>query len=181
MSRIGKMPIAIPAGIEVKVEGTTVLVSKGNQKLTQAVHPDMTVSVENNVIKVARPDDTNQHKALHGLTRSLINNMIIGLSQGYAKNLEINGVGFRAQKQGNKIVLNLGYSHPVEVVEPEGITIEVPAPNRIVVKGADKQLVGETAAKIRSLRVPDAYHGKGVKYDFEVLKLKEGKTGAKGA
>lgn len=181
MSRIGKMPIAIPGGIEVKVEGTTVLVSKGNQKLTQAVHPDMTVLVENNVIRVARPDDSNRHKALHGLTRSLINNMIIGLSQGYAKNLEINGVGFRAQKQSNKIVLNLGYSHPVEVVEPEGITIEVPAPNRIVVKGADKQLVGETAAKIRSLRVPDAYHGKGIKYDFEVLKLKEGKTGAKGA
>jgi large subunit ribosomal protein L6 len=107
--------------------------------------------------------------------------MIIGISQGFSKNLDINGVGFRAQKQGNKVVLNLGYSHPVEVVEPEGITIEVPAPNRIVVKGADKQLVGEIAAKIRSIRVPDAYHGKGVKYDFEVLKLKEGKTGAKGA
>jgi len=181
MSRIGKMPIAIPAGIEVKVEGTTVLVSKGNQKLIQAVHPDMTVTVENNIIRVSRPDETNQHKALHGLTRSLINNMIIGISQGFSKNLDINGVGFRAQKQGNKVVLNLGYSHPVEVVEPEGITIEVPAPNRIVVKGADKQLVGETAAKIRSIRVPDAYHGKGVKYDFEVLKLKEGKTGAKGA
>ncbi|MDW7658105.1 MAG: 50S ribosomal protein L6 [Bacillota bacterium] len=181
MSRIGKMPIAVPGGIEVKVEGKTVLVSKGNQKLSQVVHPDMTVTVENNVIKVTRPDDSNQHKALHGLTRSLINNMIIGISQGFTKNLDINGVGFRAQKQGNKIVLNLGYSHPVEVVEPEGITIEVPAPNRIVVKGADKQLVGETAAKIRSIRVPDAYHGKGVKYDFEVLKLKEGKTGAKGA
>lgn len=181
MSRIGKMPIAVPAGIEVKVDGTTVLVSKGNQKLSQAVHPDMTVTVENNVIRVTRPDDSNQHKALHGLTRSLINNMIIGMSQGFTKNLDINGVGFRAQKQGNKVVLNLGYSHPVEVVEPEGITIEVPAPNRIVVKGADKQLVGETAAKIRSIRVPDAYHGKGVKYDFEVLKLKEGKTGAKGA
>ena len=181
MSRIGKMPITIPDGIEVNVEGTTVMVSKGNQKLNQVVHPDMTVTVDHNIIRVSRPDDSNQHKALHGLTRSLINNMIIGLSQGFSKNLDINGVGFRAQKQGSKLVLNLGYSHPVEVVEPEGITIDVPAPNRIVVKGADKQLVGETAAKIRSLRVPDAYHGKGVKYDFEVLKLKEGKTGAKGA
>lgn len=179
MSRIGKMPIAIPAGIEVKIDGSTVTVSKGNESLQQAVHPNMAVAVENNEIKVTRPDDSNQNKALHGLTRSLINNMMIGLSQGFTKNLEINGVGFRAQKQGKTIVLNLGYSHPVEVAEPEGITIDVPAPNRLTVKGADKQLVGETAAKIRSLRIPDPYHGKGIKYDFEVLKLKEGKTGAK--
>jgi large subunit ribosomal protein L6 len=173
------MPIAIPAGIEVKVEGPTVSVSKGKETLLQTIHPNMSVQVENNEIKVIRPDDSKMNKSLHGLTRSLINNMIIGLSQGFSKNLEINGVGFRAQKQGKTIVLNLGYSHTLEVVEPEGITIDVPAPNRLTVKGADKQMVGETAAKIRSLRVPDPYHGKGIKYDFEVLKLKEGKTGAK--
>ncbi|MBP8988602.1 MAG: 50S ribosomal protein L6 [Clostridia bacterium] len=179
MSRIGKMPITIPDGVEIKVDGSTVTVSKGNQKLTQEIHPDMTVTVENNMIRVNRPDDTKQHKALHGLTRSLVNNMIIGVSQGFSRTLEINGIGFRAQKQGNKIVLNLGFSHPLEIVEPDGITIEVPAPNRIVVKGCDKQRVGETAARIRALRVPDPYHGKGIKYDYEVLKLKEGKTGAK--
>lgn len=181
MSRIGKMPIAIPTGVTVKVEGADITVSKEGEKLIQAIHPEMTVEIDNNNIIVKRPSDAKKHKALHGLTRSLINNMVIGLTQGYVKNLEINGVGFRAQKQGNKLVMNLGYSHPVEVVEPQGITIEVPAPNRIVVKGADKQLVGETAARIRSLRVPDAYHGKGIKYDFEILRLKEGKAGAKGA
>ena len=179
MSRIGKMPITIPDGVEIKVDGSTVTVSKGSQKLTQEIHPDMTVTVENNMIRVNRPDDTKQHKALHRLTRSLVNNMIIGVSQGFSRTLEINGIGFRAQKQGNKIVLNLGFSHPLEIVEPDGITIEVPAPNRIVVKGCDKQRVGETAARIRALRVPDPYHGKGIKYDYEVLKLKEGKTGAK--
>ena len=180
MSRIGKLPITVPAGIDVTIEGSTVTVKSGQQVLTQVIHPNMTVTMENNIISVRRPDDTNQNKALHGLTRSLINNMIVGMSQGFTKNLEINGVGYRAQKQGNKVVLNLGYSHPIEVVEPAGITLEVPAPNKIVVKGADKQMVGETAAKIRALRIPDAYHGKGVKYDCEVLKLKEGKTGAKG-
>jgi large subunit ribosomal protein L6 len=181
MSRIGKMPIAIPAGITVKIEGMEITVSKEGEKLTQAIHPEMAVEIENNRIIVKRPSDAKKHKALHGLTRSLINNMVIGLTQGYVKNLEINGVGFRAQKQGNKLVMNLGYSHPVEVVEPLGITIEVPAPNRIIVKGANKQLVGETAARIRSLRVPDAYHGKGIKYDYEILRFKEGKAGAKGA
>ena len=180
MSRIGKMPIEIPAGMDVKVEGSTVTVQSGQLVLTQVVHPDMTVSIEKNIITVSRPSDSKTHKALHGLTRALVNNMVTGVSKGFAKNLEINGVGFRAQKQGNKLVLNLGYSHPIELVEPAGITIEVPAQNRIVVKGADKQLVGETAAKIRSFRLPDAYKGKGVKYDFEVLRLKEGKTGAKG-
>ena len=181
MSRIGKMPIAIPAGVEVKVDGDTVVVKNGNTMLTQVVHPNMRVAVDGSLIKVESPDDSNKNKALHGLTRSLINNMVIGVSQGFVKNLDINGVGYRAQKQGNKLVLNIGYSHPIEVEEPAGIAIDVPAQNKIVVKGADKQLVGETAAKIRSLRVPDAYHGKGIKYDFEVLKLKEGKTGAKGA
>lgn len=180
MSRIGKMPIAIPAGVEVKVDGSVVTVQAGKNLLTQVVHPDMTVAVEDGVIRVSRPSDSKMHKALHGLTRSLLNNMVVGVDKGFSKNLDINGVGFRAQKQGNKLVLNLGYSHPIDLVEPSGITFDVPAPNRIVVKGADKQLVGEIAAKIRSFRLPDAYKGKGVKYDFEVLKLKEGKTGAKG-
>jgi large subunit ribosomal protein L6 len=180
MSRIGKMPIAIPAGVEVNIQGNEVEVKSGKTTLTQTVHPAMTVKVEDNKILVSRPSDTKEHKALHGLTRSLLNNMVIGVSQGFAKNLDINGVGFKATKAGNKLTLNLGYSHAIEVIEPSGITFEVPAPNRVIVKGADKQLVGETAAKIRSFRVPDAYKGKGVKYDFEVLRLKEGKTGAKG-
>lgn len=180
MSRIGKMPIAIPAGVEVNIQGNEVEVKSDKTTLTQIVHPAMTVKIEENKIVVSRPSDTKEHKALHGLTRSLLNNMVIGVSQGFAKNLDINGVGFKATKAGNKLTLNLGYSHSIEVLEPTGITFEVPAPNRIIVKGADKQLVGETAAKIRSFRVPDAYKGKGVKYDYEVLRLKEGKTGAKG-
>lgn len=181
MSRIGKMPIEIPAGVEVAIDGNVVTVKSGQITLTQVVHNDMNVAVEDKKILVTRPSDEKQHRALHGLTRSLINNMVVGVSKGFSKNLDINGVGFKAQKQGTKLVLNLGYSHPIEMVEPAGITLEVPAPNKIIVKGADKQLVGEIAAKIRSFRTPDAYKGKGVKYDFEVLKLKEGKTGAKGA
>ncbi len=180
MSRIGKMPIAIPAGVEVKVDGQVVTVKSGKTTLTQTVHPDITVSVEGSTVTVTRPSDEKKHRALHGLTRSLVNNMVVGVSQGFSKNLDIAGVGFKAVKQGNKVVMSLGFSHTIDVVEPAGITIEVPAPNKIIVKGADKQLVGETAAKIRALRLPDPYKGKGVKYDFEVLKLKEGKTGAKG-
>lgn len=180
MSRIGKKPIDIPQGIDVKIDGNVVLVQKGNETLTQIINKDITARVEGNQILVERPSDEKQHRALHGLTRSLINNMVVGLSQGFSKNLEINGVGFRAQKQGNKVTFNLGYSHPIELVEPQGITIDVTAPNRITVKGADKQLVGETAAKIRAYRLPDAYKGKGIKYDYEILRLKEGKTGAKG-
>lgn len=179
MSRIGKMPIDVPQDIEVKIDGNVVTVKKGSEALSQVVNKDMTVKMENNQILVERPTDEKRHRALHGLTRSLINNMVVGLAQGFSKNLEINGVGFRAQKQGNKVTFNLGYSHPIELVEPQGITVEVPAPNRITVRGADKQLVGETAAKIRAFRLPDAYKGKGIKYDYEVLRLKEGKTGAK--
>lgn len=180
MSRIGKMPIEIPAGIDVKIDGNVVTVKSGQNVLTQTIHGDMIVTIEDKTITVSRPSDEKQHKALHGLTRSLINNMVVGMSKGFTKNLDINGVGYKAQKQGNKLVLNLGYSHPIEMIEPAGITIDVPAANKVIVKGADKQLVGEVAAKIRSYRLPDAYKGKGVKYDFEVLKLKEGKTGAKG-
>lgn len=180
MSRIGRMPIAIPANVDVKIDKNVVTVKSGATTLTQVCHPDMTVAVVDKQIIVTRPSDEKEHRALHGLTRSLINNMIVGVSTGFSKNLDINGVGFKAQKQGNKLVLNVGFSHPIEVIEPEGITIEVPAQNKIIVKGADKQLVGETAAKIRAFRTPDAYKGKGIKYDFEVLRLKEGKTGAKG-
>lgn len=179
MSRIGKKPIDIPAGVNVSIDGQVVSVKSGSTTLQHTVHPDITAELSGSQILVTRPSDAKEHRSLHGLTRSLINNMVVGVSQGFSKNLEINGVGFRAQKQGNKVVLNLGYSHPIEVVEPEGITVDVPAPNRLTVKGADKQLVGETAAKIRALRLPDPYKGKGIKYDYEVLRLKEGKTGAK--
>ncbi len=179
MSRIGNKPIAIPAGIDVKIDGSTVTVKKGNESLSQEIDTRFTIENNGSELVVKRPSDQKEDKALHGLYRSLINNMVVGLHTGFEKKLEINGVGFRAQKQGNTLNLSIGYSHPVEVVEPAGITIEVPAQNRITVKGADKQLVGETAAKIRSLRVPDPYKGKGIKYDTEVLRLKQGKTGAK--
>ena len=179
MSRIGRMPIAVPAGVEVKQDGQVITVNGKGGTLTQIVHADMKVVIDGAVVTVERPSDAKQHKALHGLTRSLINNMVVGVSTGFAKTLEINGVGYKVIKDGKKIVLSLGYSHPVEMVEPEGITLEVPAANRIIVKGADKQLVGETAAKIRSYRLPDAYKGKGIKYSTEILRIKEGKTGSK--
>lgn len=179
MSRIGKKPITIPAGIDVKVNDNLVTVSSKKESLSQEINPLITVKVVDGSVHVSAADDEKQTKALHGLYRSLINNMIIGLTEGFSKNLEINGIGFRAALQGNKLVLNLGYSHPIEMVIPQGITLEVPSQTKITVKGADKQLVGETAAKIRSFRVPDAYHGKGIKYDTEIVHLKEGKTGAK--
>ena len=166
MSRIGRMPITIPSGVDVKIDGQTVTAKSGKEVLTQTVHPDMTVKIDGQTITVERPSDEKKHRELHGLTRSLINNMVVGLSQGFTKNLEVNGVGFKAAKQGKKLVLNLGFSHQIEVEEPVGITIDVPAANKIIVKGADKQLVGEIAAKIRSFRTPDPYKGKGIKYDF---------------
>ena len=153
----------------LKVKGT----------LTQVFHPDMIIEKEGNQIIIKRPSELKKHKALHGLTRSLINNMIIGVTEGYEKKLEINGVGYRAQKQGKKLNLTLGLSHPVEIEEPEGITIEVPAPTQIIVKGIDKQLVGEIAAKIREKRPPEPYKGKGIKYSDEVIIRKEGKAGVK--
>lgn len=179
MSRIGKMPITIPDGVKVTMNGRKIQVSDGKTTLTRSIHPAITVAVEDRVIRVSRSGDAKEERSLHGLTRSLVNNMVQGVKEGFTKTLEVNGVGYRAQKQGNKLVLNVGYSHPVEFTEPDGITYEVPAPNRIIVRGADKQLVGEMAAKIRASRLPDAYKGKGIKYDYEVLKLKEGKTGAK--
>jgi len=179
MSRIGKMPIKIPAGVEVKQDGQSITVKGKDATLFMSVHPEMTVKIDNGVITVERPSEEKRHKALHGLTRSLLNNMVVGVSEGFSKTLEISGVGYKAAKNPTSILLNLGYSHPIELEEPKGITIEVPAPNKIIVKGADKQLVGETAAKIRSFRLPDAYKGKGIRYAGEILKLKEGKTGAK--
>jgi len=179
MSRIGRKPIVVPAGVDVKIDGQHVTVKGGKDTLEMDVHPDITVKMDGNVITVERPSDDKNHRALHGLTRALINNMVVGVSDGFSKELQINGVGYKAQKQGKKVVFNLGYSHPIEMEEPEGITIDVPSQNQIIVKGADKQLVGETAAKIRSFRVPDAYKGKGIKYADEHLIIKEGKTGAK--
>ena len=179
MSRIGKEPIAIPAGVEVKVAGTTVTVKGPKGTLERNVHANMQVAVENNEIKVTRPDDNKENRALHGLTRALINNMVKGVSEGFEKALEINGVGYRAQKQGNKLVLNLGYSHPVEIEEPKGITIEVPTQTSIIVKGIDNEAVGACAAEIRKWRLPEPYKGKGIKYTTETIRRKEGKTGAK--
>ena len=180
MSRIGKLPVAIPKGVDVKVEKGNVVTVKGPKgTLTKEFHKDMIIKVEDGNVLVQRPTEDKMHKALHGLTRTLINNMVIGVTRGYEKNLEVNGVGYRAQKQGKKLLLTLGYSHPVEIEEIPGITIDVPAPNKIVVKGIDKQAVGEFAAKIRSKREPEVYKGKGIKYENEVIRLKEGKTGGK--
>ena len=181
MSRIGKLPIAIPKGVDIKLSGDNVLTVKGSKgTLTKQFHKDMIIKVEGEVITVERPSDLKIHKSLHGLTRTLVNNMVEGVTNGYQKALDINGVGYRAQKQGKKLVLTLGYSHPVEMDDPEGITTEVPAPNKIIVKGIDKQVVGEVAAKIREKRPPEPYKGKGIKYENEVIRRKEGKTGGKG-
>ena len=180
MSRIGKMPITIPAGVDVKIGADNEVTVKGaNGTLTRKLHPDMIVKSENGTITVERPSEDKIHKSLHGLTRTLINNMVIGVTQGFTKELEINGVGYRAQMQGKTLVLSLGYSHPVEYNAVEGITLEVPAPNKIIVKGANKEAVGETAAKIREFRMPEPYKGKGIKYSYEVIRRKEGKAGGK--
>lgn len=181
MSRIGRMPIPIPKGVDVKVDSSNIVTVKGTKgTLTKDMHKDMIIKVENDAILVQRPSENKLHKSLHGLTRTLINNMVEGVTKGYEKGLEINGVGYRAQKQGKKLVLTLGYSHPVEMDEPADITVEVPAPNKIIVKGIDKQVVGEFAAKIRGKREPEVYKGKGIKYETEVIRRKEGKTGGKG-
>ena len=179
MSRIGKMPIEIPKGVDIKIEdGNTVTVKGPKGTLTQKFSTDMTIKVEDGQVIIERPSDLKRHKAFHGLTRSLLNNMVVGVSEGFKKELEINGVGYRAALQGKTLVLSLGYSHPVEMIPPEGITVEVPAPTRITVSGFDKQAVGEFAAKIRAKRKPEPYLGKGVKYADERIRRKEGKTGA---
>jgi len=177
VSRIGKMPVEIPSGVEVKVEGQTVTVRGPKGTLTQEFHPDMVIALEGNTLTVQRPSDEKNHRALHGLTRSLIANMIEGVTKGYQKNLEITGVGYRAALQGNKLVLSMGFSHPVEFEPEPGIEFEVPAPTRISVKGIDKQLVGEIAARIRAVRPPEPYLGKGIRYAGEHIRRKAGKAG----
>lgn len=179
MSRIGNKPITVPENVEVKLDGNKITVKGPKGTLEKELHPNMKITLENNVITVTRPNDEPQNRSLHGLTRTLINNMIVGVVDEYTRALEINGVGYRAAKQGNKLVLTLGYSHPVEMVEPEGIKFEVPAPNQIIVRGMDKELVGEMAAVIRTKRPPEVYRGKGIKYVEEHIRHKEGKTGKK--
>ena len=177
MSRIGKKPIAVPDGVEVAIAGQKITVKGPKGTLEREIHENIKVKMENNTITVERPDDEAFNRSLHGLTRTLISNMIEGVSKEFSKELQINGVGYRAAKQGNKLVLTLGYSHPVEMVEPTGITYEVPNQNTIIVKGIDKQLVGQMAAEVRSKRPPEVYRGKGIKYADEHIRRKEGKTG----
>ncbi len=180
MSRIGRMPITVPAGVEVTIEENNVVTVKGAKgTLKQTLHPEMILEQEGNVIHVKRPSDDKAHCALHGMTRALLHNMIVGVSEGFKKELEINGVGYRAAKEGNNLVMNLGYSHQIVVPEIEGITIDVPAPNKVVISGPDKQKVGQFAAEVREKRPPEPYKGKGIKYVDEVIRRKVGKTGAK--
>ena len=180
MSRIGKKPVVIPAGVEVTVDGSKVTVKGPKGTLTNTFNSDISIKVEGNEILVTRPSDDKEYRALHGLTRTLVNNMVVGVTTGYEKKLEVLGVGYRVQKQGTNLVMNLGYSHQVIIPEEDGITIEVPAPTEIIVKGADKQQVGQMAAVIRSKRPPEPYKGKGIRYSGEYVRRKEGKAG-KGA
>ena len=180
MSRIGKKPVVIPANVTVTVaEGNVVTVKGPKGELTNKFHQDMILNVEGNVLTVSRPDDEAQHRALHGLTRTLINNMVEGVEKGYSKELEVNGVGYRAEKKGNQLVMRLGFSHEVFMDEIPGITVEVPTPNKIIVSGIDKQVVGQFAAEVRAKRPPEPYKGKGIKYSTEVIRRKVGKTGGK--
>ena len=180
MSRIGRMPVAVPAGVTVEINDANVITVKGPKgTLTQTLHPAITVAVEGNAINVTRPNDEKENRALHGLTRTLVANMVTGVTTGFEKKLEINGVGYRASKEGKNLVMNLGYSHQVIVSETEDITIDVPDANHVVINGIDKQKVGQFAAEVRGKRPPEPYKGKGIKYDYEHIRRKEGKTGAK--
>ena len=180
MSRIGRAPIAIPAGVEIKVEDNNVVTVKGPKgTLTQQFNPNMAIAVEEGVLHVTRPNDAKENRALHGLTRTLIHNMVVGVTEGYKKELDVNGVGYRVAKEDNKLVMNLGFSHQITVEEIPGIEIEVPNPNKIVIHGCDKQQVGQFAAEVREKRPPEPYKGKGIKYTDEVIRRKAGKTGAK--
>ena len=180
MSRIGKKPVIIPAGVTVDVAaGNNVTVKGPKGTLTYAFHPDMILKVEGNTVIVDRPDEEHLHKSLHGLTRTLLNNMVEGVEKGYSKTLEINGTGYRAEKKGNQLVMRLGFSHEVFVDEIPGITIEVPGPNQIIIHGIDKQVVGQFAAEVRGKRPPEPYKGKGIKYSTEVIRRKAGKAGGK--
>lgn len=180
MSRIGKMPISLPAGVEVTLgEGNLVTVKGPKGSLTQKLSDKITLSKEDGVINVSRPNDEKENRALHGLTRTLLNNMVVGVTEGYKKELDVNGVGYRVAKEGKKLTMNIGYSHPVVVEETDGISIEAPTPNKIIISGIDKQKVGQFAAEVRGKRPPEPYKGKGIKYTDEVIRRKEGKTGVK--
>ena len=180
MSRVGRLPVAIPNGVTVTVTPENVVTVKGPKgELTKAMHTEINIAIENNEVVVTRPSDHKTHRSLHGLTRALINNMVKGVNEGYQKTLDLVGVGYRAQLQGKKLVMNLGFSHPVEVEPEEGVTFEVPATTQVIVKGIDKEKVGDAAADIRSWRKPEPYKGKGIKYSNEVIRRKEGKTGKK--
>ena len=178
MSRVGKMPIAIPAGVTVTVTPENVVTVKGPKgELVKAMHKDINIAVEDAQVVVTRPSDVKEHRALHGLTRALLNNMVVGVSQGFSKTLELNGVGYRAQLQGKKLVMNLGYSHPVEVEAVDGVDFKLDGTTKVIVEGIDKEKVGAVAANIRSWRKPEPYKGKRIKYSDEVIRRKEGKTG----
>lgn len=179
MSRIGNSPITVPDGVEITINGQKITVKGPKGTLEKEIHENITVVLEDKVLKVQRSDDEPYNRSLHGLTRSLLNNMVQGVTKEFTRELQVNGVGYRAQKQGNKLVLTLGYSHPVEMDAPEGITFDVPNANSIIVRGIDKELVGQTAAVIRTKRPPEVYRGKGIKYAEEVIRRKEGKAGKK--
>jgi large subunit ribosomal protein L6 len=179
MSRIGNKPITVPEGVEIKIDEQKITVKGPKGTLEKEFHKNMKINLEGNVLTVVRPDDQPENRSLHGLTRTLLNNMIEGTTKGFERKLEVNGVGYRASKKGNDLLLNLGYSHPIEMAAPEGITFDVPNANEIIVKGMDKELVGQTAAVIRTKRPPEVYRGKGIKYAEEVIRRKEGKAGKK--
>lgn len=180
MSRVGRLPVALPQGVTVTVDSNNVVTVKGSKgTLTKEMSKLINIAVEDNQVVVTRPNDEKEVRSLHGLTRALVNNMVLGVSEGYKKTLDLVGVGYKVAKQGKKIVLNVGFSHPVEFEEENGITLEVPGPNQIIVGGIDKELVGHIAANIRSVRPPEPYKGKGIKYSDEVVRRKEGKTGKK--
>ena len=180
MSRIGKLPIVVPAGVDVNVDGSTVTVKGPKGTLTGTFNSNMAIVLADGVVTVTRPNDQKENRALHGLTRTLIANMIEGVSKGFTKELEIVGIGYRAAMQGKDLVLNVGYSHQVVMAPPAGITVEVPAPNKIVISGFDKQLVGQFASEVRGVRPPEPYKGKGIRYVDEVVRRKEGKAGKSG-
>lgn len=180
MSRIGRQPIAVPAGVDVKIDGSTITVKGPKGTLTRTVHSNMQVGLADGAITVTRPDDSNLNKSLHGLTRTLLHNMVVGVTEGFKKELEVNGVGYRVAKQGKDLVMNIGYSHQVTMSETDDITIEVPAPNKIIISGPDKQKVGQFAAEVREKRPPEPYKGKGIKYADEHIRRKEGKAGKGG-
>ena len=177
MSRIGRAPITVPAGVEVTINGSTVTAKGPKGTLTKTMHSNIAIAMEGNVITVTRPNDAKENRALHGLTRTLIANMVEGVANGYKKELEINGIGYRAEKKGNDLFMKIGFSHDILMAPPAGVTVEVPAPNKVIISGADKQVVGQFAAEVREKRPPEPYKGKGIKYVDEYIRRKEGKAG----